>query len=458
MSATRPVPVIPPQQFLWGFNVPYHVTKADMEKLRDTLSINTVRFFVTPSQVGLPQKTYNGPESIDYRRFTDTDYDWTWLDSKLSAARETGVMPILLPFPVDEYVSRMYMTNLTSLNNQSAGIDYTGLIPEEQVKVFSVAIAKHVATHYPDLEFGIVYTELWGRGDAAAARSGEAAAWKRIVHAIKQSAPRAHVYSPEVLASQHWNSTAREYGCGNYGSLYYGPGWPLTDTVENYASSFDNLAISFYGITKSDSALFCPKEDRMQPTLDTALAIVRDHAASKPFLWSEVGWGNDDDPASCSTDDMNLNWASFLLGGDHMRGVLLWQGRQLTEWKCAALDAEGNFTRSIEALSKIATVIRENYAFFATRHEMRNADGLPINDASFSEEDPATFTRRVGNYILMYPTEGSYWSLTFSNTQGRIAKEFLNTSGAPLYIGALDMNRTVVQPLKPNRLYILRVD
>lgn len=457
-SCTLPQPTtsIPVSQFSWGMNMPYYFTESDLRKLRDGLKINTIRFFVTPEEVGLPQKTYNGPESIDYRKFTDTDYNWKWLDSKLTAAKKVGIMPVLLPFPVDEYVSRMYATDLTSLNNPSKGLDYTGLVPEEQVTAFSVAIAKHVASVFPNLTFSIIYTELLGRGDGAHARTKEAPAWSRIVSAIKKAAPHAEVFSPEMLASQYWNSTVGKYGCENYSSIYYGKGWPLTDTVRNYANSFDNPAISFYGITQSDASTLCPKYSRIRLTLDTVVKIIRENVLGKRFLWAEVGWGNDDDPSSCSVNNMNLNWASFLLGGDNLKGILLWQGKQLSTWKCAALDTHGKPTKNFDSLKKISQVIADNYNFFATYHTLYNNDDLPVTDLTFSETDPATFTRKIGNYIIIYPTTGSYPSITFVNTKGKLASEYLNTTNKPLYIGALPNGNMVVQPLVPNRLYILK--
>jgi len=111
----------PPSQsrFLWGLGQAYEGPRGDVfplsrqerQKLRDELHINALRFWVHPAWVGLPQKAFNGPEAIDYTQFQEEDYVWRdpspaldSLDEALDLLYELDIHPLLMVWPVNEYV------------------------------------------------------------------------------------------------------------------------------------------------------------------------------------------------------------------------------------------------------------------------------------------------------------------------------------------------------------------
>ena len=77
-------PVIPPAQYLWGLNQAegmgperspqemVRLTSAEMALLRDEIGINSIRVFIHPTLLGIPQKSWNGPESIRYSDYIAT--------------------------------------------------------------------------------------------------------------------------------------------------------------------------------------------------------------------------------------------------------------------------------------------------------------------------------------------------------------------------------------------------
>ncbi|NPV49325.1 MAG: hypothetical protein HPY69_20460, partial [Armatimonadetes bacterium] len=200
---------VPFEQFVWGFcqvggthrAAEWPLSRDQMLILRDELHVNTIRFFVHPGFVGLPQKTWNGPEAMDYTRFSDADYVWRdpspaidSLDEVIDLFRELDIHPVLLVFPVDEYVAYISRDDLTFLNNPEKGLDYTGIRPVEQVKALTVALARHMHETYGD-DFTLVYTEVAGAGDGAPGRTGDRQCWANIVAAAKAEAPGATICS-----------------------------------------------------------------------------------------------------------------------------------------------------------------------------------------------------------------------------------------------------------------------
>lgn len=130
------LPQLPPSSFLWGFCQAYDgkrgevfpLSRPELEKLRDELGINALRFWVSPAWVGWPQQTFNGPEAIDYTRFGPADYVWRdpapaidSLDELLDWLHELGIHPVLMVWPVHEYVQYLARDDLTFLNDPPTG-------------------------------------------------------------------------------------------------------------------------------------------------------------------------------------------------------------------------------------------------------------------------------------------------------------------------------------------------
>ena len=474
-----PISSVPSDQFLWGFNFiagtgndpknkkgkllssnQWNISDNDLISLRDDMGINTIRFFIHPQFVGLPQKTWSGLESFDYTKFPDNSYNWTKLDKAINQTTSLGITPILLPLVVDEYLGWIYKDDLTFLNNMSSGLDYTGIVPKNQIKAYSTAIAKHVAEKFPALKFYIVFAEVCGRGlEGAPLRTSEMQAWQSITSSIHQVAPNAVVFSPELCVAMWWWPTAQANGCKNYDPVYYDQNWPRGDYLENYAKAADIPAIAFSGITQVDNQNFCPAEPRIKSTLDTVNTIVRDHIGSKQFLWSEVGWGNDND-AGCTTEDTYLSLASMLFA-DNMRGAIVWHGKEIQAsstftYKCAPIDFNGNHLASYDHLAKIGKIVRNESAFLSTYHTLKNSDNIPIASDLFKESDSEVFTRYLTDYLVIYNSGLSAKKVIFANTGNYTLEEFLNTANASIVISKTSSGIDVSN-IQPKKLYALKV-
>ena len=467
---------IPADKFMWGFNfiigtanvsrpgADWNITDADLISLRDDMGINAIRFFVHPAFVGLPQKTWGGPESIDYTKFGASSYNWQKFDTALEQVSKLGITPVLLPFVIDSYMSWIYKDDITFLNNLPK-VDYSGIVPVEQVRAYSSALSAHVASKFPALKFGVVFTEVCGQNtEGAPLRSGEKQAWQSVTDAVHKAAPNATVFSPEACVSMWWGPTTRANNCSTFDPVYYDNNWPRGDYLENYAASSDFPAISFYGMPQSEVNVFCPALPRLKSTLDTVNSIVREHIGSKPFLWSEIGRGNDNHEVQCTTDDMNLNWASLLFA-DHMRGALMWHGKENTyggkgavkgTYQCAPIALDGTHFASYDYLKKIGDVLKTEYPFLSAYHTQKNADGIPVSSSLFQENDTKVFTRFLTKYVVVYNTDASAKTITFTNIGGNTLAEHLNTALSPLTISAGSGTVTIAN-IQPNKVYVLRV-
>ena len=71
----------------------------DEFQLCDELGINTIRVFVHPTLVGLPQRTWTGPEPIRYSGFPPSAYNWSALDALVGGIIAAELFPIVLPRP-----------------------------------------------------------------------------------------------------------------------------------------------------------------------------------------------------------------------------------------------------------------------------------------------------------------------------------------------------------------------
>jgi hypothetical protein len=85
--------------------------------------VNAIRIFVHPAFIGLPQLTWNGPESIRYTSFPDSAFVWNRpggpvdsLDEIIAKLYAYNITPIFQIFPVDEYLQQFNKSDLTFLN------------------------------------------------------------------------------------------------------------------------------------------------------------------------------------------------------------------------------------------------------------------------------------------------------------------------------------------------------
>jgi len=458
-------PTFPPDEFIFGFNqvagtgpgkTAWPLTDAELRVLHDDVGINAIRLFVHPAFVGLPQKTWNGPESLRYSSFPASSYVFNRpetpevdsLDEIIVKLQQFGIRPILLPLVVDEYQEFIYKTDLTSMNSatETPPRDYAGIVARDEVAAFATTVAGHVHQKF-GVPFGVVFTELCGGGtDGTLKRTSEQAAWSAVASAIRKAAPLAEVFGPELCVGMSWFSTAQANQCGNFDPVFYGDSWPRFDRFENYASVFDAVAISFYGIAQSDVQIFCPGSTRLRETTNTDLFLVRNHIGAKKWLYAEVGWGSDQD------DEMHLAWAEFLFGMDHSRGLLVWQAKDNEGSLAGIWDSLGNPRASMAAWKLMGPTIAANHTFFGAHHSFINADGLPTDGPQFSETDPLVVTRKLSKHVVIY-SQGPT-GVQFNQAGGLTLNPTLN-GGAPAQVQHPSTDVVTVTGLTPKRLYIL---
>ncbi len=472
---------VPFEQFVWGFcqvggthrAAEWPLSRDQMLILRDELHVNTIRFFVHPGFVGLPQKTWNGPEAMDYTRFSDADYVWRdpspaidSLDEVIDLFRELDIHPVLLVFPVDEYVAYISRDDLTFLNNPEKGLDYTGIRPVEQVKALTVALARHMHETYGD-DFTLVYTEVAGAGDGAPGRTGDRQCWANIVAAAKAEAPGATICSPELCVSMWWWSAAL-HRLSNPPTpperlpldFPYTEGWPRGDRLENYRDVFDVMAISYYGFGEDAVEWKDVASDRpaVAAAAEAVTWLTRPLARPKRWLWAEAGWGAPvkERPAYHLERDL----AMLLLGMDHCAGALLWQARNNEGSTGGVFDENGDRGKGFELVKAVSDVVLANAAFFATDHDTVNPDSFPVATGAFSEGDPAILTRYVGNHVVLFSEAPVQGALTFANTGGRGLQEIPVGHGysSPWTLAIERQAETVtVRKIRPGLLYLLEV-
>ncbi|MBI2299693.1 MAG: hypothetical protein HYU66_12255 [Armatimonadetes bacterium] len=472
---------IPPETFLWGVcqvggtgkGAVWPLSRDELVTLHDELHCNALRFFVHPGFIGLPQKTWNGPEAVDYARAAPADYVWRnpspaidSLDEVLDLLYSVGLHPVLLPLPVDEYVAYLSRDDLTALNNPQNGLDYTGIRPAEQVKSLSVAIARHVFETYGP-RFSLIYTEVCGQGDGAPQRLRDKERWADIVAAIKAVAPGVTVYSPELCLGMWWWAAARQQAVDTgrsappFADVPYTDTWPRGDRLENYRDAFEATAISYYG-TAPDSVEWkdiATDQPALKAASDVPLGLARAFSRPKSWLWAEAGWGCEFKPEQPAHLERDL--ALLLFGMDHCRGALLWQGKDNEGSTAGVFTKEGKPAKGHELLKAVAEVVQANAAFFAADHAEHNGDGFPVASPAFKEGDPAVLTRLLDRHLLVFSEAPVMTSVRFTATGGRTLSELPAGHGYsrpwPLKIGAPEADAVTVSDIRPRVLYLLQV-
>ena len=482
LPSTAGPPAIPPETFLWGVcqvggtgkGAVWPLSKAELETLRDELHINALRFFVHQAFLGLPQKTWNGPESIDYTQFADGDYTWRdpspavdSLEEVLDLLYEVGLHPFLMIWPVDEYVAYLSRDDLTFLNQAEQGLDYTNIRPVEQIKALSVAVAKHVYERYGN-HFSLIYTEVAGQGDGAPQRTQDRARWAEIVAAVKAVAPGVLVYSPELCIGMWWWAAARQAALTTgrstppFPEIPYTDTWPRGDRLENYAQVFDGLAISYYGAV-ADSIEWrdiASDQPALKAATDPLVWLAREYARPKPWLWAEAGWGSVHKAEQPFHLDRDL--AALLLGMDHCRGALLWQGKDHEGSSAGIFNEKGEKAPGYELLRAVAEAVWANAEFFAADHALLNEDGFPVAETAFAETDPTVLTRYLGRHLALFSEAPVQTSVTFTDTRGQRLREVPTGHGYsrpwPLTIEPQNDGSIRVSHIRPRLLYLLAVE
>jgi len=472
---------VPREQLTWGFctvagtsaHAEWPLSREELVMLRDELHINAVRLFVHPAFIGLPQKSWNGPESLDYTHATDADYLWRdpspaidSLDEVLDLLRELGIHPVLMVWPVEEYIHYLCRDDLTFLNDPAKGLDYTGIRPVDQVKALTVAMARHVHETYDD-DFTLIYTEIAGQGDGAPKRIGEKDRWAEIVAAAKAEAPGAVVCSPEVCIGMWWWAAAGARAAGSPAvdgplpfDIPYSDDWPRGDRLENYRDVFDEIAISYYGSGPESIEWKDVATDR--PALSAAtegpLFVARPHFRPKRWLWAEAGWGaplKERPPLHLERD-----LAALLFGLDGSAGALLWQAKDNEGSAGGVFSDKGVRTASFPLLKAVADVVLADAAFFATDHPRLNADGFPVAEDVLREADPAVLTRFVGNHLLLFSEAPTMTEVTLTDTAGVALTEVPVGHGYstpwPLDVRPNPDGTITIGRIRPGLLYIMR--
>jgi len=474
--------------FYWPQLTPWNLTDQDLATLKQDLHINSILFFIHPRFLGLNQLTWNGKESIDYTKFKDSDYVWyrpgpeiDSFDEVIEQLNRFDIKPVFRIFPVGEYLHYMNRGDITFLSNQSNmygpyknPLNYTGIVPVEQMKNLSVTVAKHMHEKFGD-NFGIVYMEICHTGDKCSIREvNESSKWSEVIRAIKGVAPGSQVFSPEIIP---WNGYQRNKilnavppytGVCRYVTSFYAcdDEWMKCDKFENYAKVFDYPAFSFY----PPGPIMCNNAD--YPIIDMKNVImdfVRDHTSGKKWIYAESGTGSPMyEPQRLSPeealDNYHVNWANILLFTDNSLGIFIWDAKNLVKnstscvnhncLNSSLIDQYGSKKEPYYSfVAKIYTLIDENKNFFSTYHSRTNADGIPVEDDLFTENDPQVLTRHIGNYLAIFSMKPS--SVTFTNVNSKILQEYANLEN-PLAIN-YDGNSVTVSNILENRTYVLKI-
>ena len=404
------------------------LTHEQLGTLRDSIGINSIRIFVHPTLVGLPQRTWQGPEPIRYSSFDPSAYNFSALDSLLGSIVQAGLFPIVLPLPVDEYTNFMYLDNLTRFNNATATPprDYAGISAVDEVTAFTSAVAKHIQGTFAT-PFGIAFTEFCGQAPAGPSqRTHERGRWEQLVAALRRVAPLAEIYGPELCLSLSWYdqlNAQRTATCSRDFTTLAAP--THFDSLGNYAAAFDAPAYSFYslaylGAPDNTPRKACNTSEALAIT-DTVTKVVRPHIGGKRWLWSEHGWGSTqnfflgkpvstDAANNTAMDLMHQNWATLFFGLDHARGAMLWQAKDSCTIPAACtgtgiLDSTGQPHDAFDAWKAIGAAVRREWRFMRTYHTALNAHGVPVADpnafVSLNEGD-GVITRLLNSTLAVY--------------------------------------------------------
>ena len=491
---------IPPAEFLFGLcqaegtgTIPPALsvlTYDQMVLLKETIGINSIRIFVHPTLVGLPQRTWQGPEPIRYSAFSADAYNFTALDALVGSIVRAKLFPIVLPLPVDEYTNFMYLPNLTRFSNASATPprDYSGISAIDEITAFTTSITAHIQATF-GTPFGVVFTEFCGQAHAGPAqRTHERGRWARLVASVRSTAPLAEIYGPELCLSLSWydqlNAQPKATCERDFAALA-----PPThfDSLQNYAEVFDSPAYSFYSLAYLGAPDNTPQRacntSEVLAISDTVTKIVRPHIKGKRWLWSEHGWGSTQDfflgqPVKTDTanntamDLLHQNWATLFFGTDHSRGAMLWQAKDSCDIPQACtgtgiLDTAGKPHDTFEAWKAIGAAMRQEWSFMSTFHEKLNAHGLPVAEPDgFVGQSETIITRLLNNTLAAYvdsppgfiSEEGA--TLRLGNLGGR-QLQCLLCDQSPGVKGTVTLHHNssvvTVTGLTPRRFYLFNV-
>jgi len=463
--ATRPDPKL----FLWGFcqvcSGVWPMSDEEMERTVKDLGINAIRIFVPPAWIGFPQKTWQGPEAIDYTRTPPEKIVWhkpspqrDSLDEVVAQFRRFGVRPILMPLFITHYTDYLYKDDLTYLNDpkhKPNPIDYTGIKPLEQVIYISRLLARHMHQTFGD-DFTIIFDEVRGANkEPYTAHAGEKERWAQVTAAIKQEAPGCEVFSPELCVGMWWFNTARSYDGEVAGRpITYDSQWPRGDRIENYAASFDALAISFFEIGLKEWLQWAPTRTFVQANADVTLHITRDHCRPKRWFWGEAPWGSCGDPL-----EFQRVWTGVFFGADGCRGLLSWQLKDHEGSGAGAIQKNGKLASTYPLIKQFGRIICEEAGFFATDHPKVNRDGFPVaRDDLFTEEDRDIMTRLLDRHLVVFNC-GSRWAdLVLRHRQGLELRPLVQPGWPHRLKVTYSQDDATLSGLVPWHLYLLRVE
>jgi hypothetical protein len=151
------------------------------------------------------------------------------------------------------------------------------------------------------------------------------------------------------------------------------------------------------------------------------VGLAREYARPKRWLWAEAGWGSVHLAGQPFHLDRDL--AALLCGMDHCQGALLWQGKNNEGSGVGVFTEQGEKAKGYDLLRAVADVVQANAAFFAEDHPRLNADGFPVAEESFREDDPAVLTRLLPHHLIIFSEAPVTAAVTFTDTQGRTLRE-----------------------------------
>jgi hypothetical protein len=473
--ASPPTLKFAPAEFIFGFNLvagigtsfgeptTWPLSDAQLAVLRDQIGINSIRFFVHPNFVGLPQKTFNGPEAFKYSAYKPSDYVWdrpetSALDSLDEFVRKmysSGLEPMLQPMVPAEHVNWIYDSDITFLNAKN-GVDYTGFVPADEVQSFLVTIAAHMQQTFGK-PFLLNLTEICGQNaDGPALRSKEQPTWQRIRDAVKAAAPLAEFQGPEICINNTWAWTEIKDGCGKFSPYYAGSDAPPNDSLGNYAQTFGVLEISGGLLSQQQVTPLCPMLTRLRASTDQHTFVTRDQAMPQKWMLAETSWAS-----APSLDEQHLNWAAFLFGLDHARGLFVWDAKNTP-----AEEAPGGMpdhpglwssrdvpSAALQDWVTLGPIIGANRNFFGTYHSIINNDGLATDSMQFGDSDPAVVARKLEKHVVVFSTGPT--QVTLTPTDGATLTTAYAGGAAPVIQAS--SGSITISGLVPNRIYIFAI-
>ena len=464
----KPIVRPAPEQFMWGFcqvcSKEWPLSDAEMTRVVTELGVNAVRIFVTPKWIGIPQRTWQGPESIDYTRTPVEDFVWRRpspkidsLDEVIEQFRRCGVHPVLMPLFVTPYADYLYKDDLTFLDdpdNKPDPVDFTGIKPLTQVLHITRALARHMHGAFGD-DFTIIFDEVrGGNPEPSTAHAGEKERWAQVVTAIKSEAPGCEVFSPELCVGMWWWPTALKHDGEVAGKpLVYNEQWPRGDRIENYGASFDALAISFFEIGRAEWVKWASTRTFVQANADVPLHITRDSCRPKRWFWGEAPWG------FAKPLDFQRVWTGVFFGTDGCRGILSWQLKDHEGSSAGVLQKDGKLTDTYPLVRSFGQVICEEAGFFSAHHELVNGDGFPVaQDDLLTEDDRDVMTRVLGRHLVVFNCGSRRADLGLRARKGRRLEPVVQPGWPHRLDVSYQTDGVTLAGVIPQHLYIFRLD